>query len=64
MRTARFEIVRVLLTVVGMVAFVLIGFELAFAGKNTTSKVFGWMVLVFLGIGLAGVFRKRRGCSR
>ncbi|WOO41394.1 hypothetical protein [Rubellicoccus peritrichatus] len=60
MRTARFEIVRVLLTVIGAIVFAVIGFELILNGENGSSKAFGVFVILLLGVGLMGVIRKRK----
>lgn len=60
MRTAQFEIVRVALTAVGAIALLIIGFEMAFSGKNAASTTFGWIILLLLGLGVVGACRKRK----
>lgn len=60
MRTAKFEITRLVLTAIGFLLLFGIGIKLVFGDSSGQAvQIVGWGIIVLLAVGVAGMLRKR-----
>lgn len=60
MKSARFEITRLLLTLIGSLALAWLGLDLVAHGGSASARGIGWLILVVMAVGLAAALRKRK----
>lgn len=60
MKSTCAQLTRLVLTLIGALAMVWLGVSMAYDGQTVTARIFGWVILGCMLIGLAGSARTRK----